>query len=141
MVVLSEKISIKVRFSEVDSLSIVWHGHYAKYFEDAREAFGVKYGLGYMDVFNHGFVTPIVKIQCEYKLPLAYGDTAMVEVIYHDNKAARIEMEYRITNSVSGVILAKGYSTQVFLDRKNLELQLIMPEFFEEWKRKWELPA
>ena len=25
----------KVRFEEVDSMGIVWHGHYASYFEDA----------------------------------------------------------------------------------------------------------
>lgn len=139
MVVLSEKININVRFSEVDSLFIVWHGHYLKYFEDAREAFGRKYGLGYLEMFNHGYVTPIVNIHCEYKAPLAYGDTAVVEVTYRDTKAARIEMDYIITNAKSGVLLATGYSTQVFLDRTKLELQLIMPPFFEEWKNKWGL--
>ena len=36
----------EVRFSEVDSMNIVWHGSYPLYFEDAREAFGAKYGLG-----------------------------------------------------------------------------------------------
>ena len=36
---------IEVRFSEVDSMGIVWHGSYAKYFEDAREEFGKKYNL------------------------------------------------------------------------------------------------
>ena len=139
MIILSEKINIKVRFSEVDSLSIVWHGHYTKYFEDAREAFGKKYDLGYLDIYSKGFVTPIVKIHCDYKVPLVYGDTASAEVIYHDNKAAKIEMEYKITNTDSGILLATGYSTQVFLDRTNFELQLIMPVFFAEWKKKWGL--
>ena len=36
-----------VRFSEVDSMNVVWHGSYPLYFEDAREAFGKKYGLEY----------------------------------------------------------------------------------------------
>ena len=45
---LSEVIPINIRFHEVDSLRIVWHGHYLKYFEDGREAFGRKYGIGYM---------------------------------------------------------------------------------------------
>ena len=31
---------LKVRFNEVDSMAIVWHGNYVKYFEDARIAFG-----------------------------------------------------------------------------------------------------
>lgn len=137
MTILSEKASITIRFSEVDSLAIVWHGHYLKYFEDAREAFGRKYGLGYLDMFERGYVTPIVNIHCEYKTPLTYGDTAIAEITYRDTKAARIEMDYRITNTASGVLVATGYSTQVFLDRDKFELQLIMPDFFAEWKQKW----
>ena len=39
---------IRVRFSEVDSMGVVWHGNYLKYFEDGREAFGRKHGLGYV---------------------------------------------------------------------------------------------
>ena len=40
---LTESKQILIRFSEVDSMSIVWHGSYVQYFEDAREAFGRKY--------------------------------------------------------------------------------------------------
>ena len=46
--VLSAVRKIDIRFSEVDSMHVVWHGNYAKYFEDAREAFGEKYGLDYL---------------------------------------------------------------------------------------------
>lgn len=137
MPILSEKIAINIRFSEVDALSIVWHGHYLKYFEDAREAFGRKYGLGYLEMYEHGYITPIVNIHCEYKFPLTYGDKAIAEVTYRDSKAAKIEMEYKITNADTGVLLATGYSTQVFLDRTKSELQLIIPDFFAEWKNKW----
>jgi len=47
---LKASTEIEVRFSEVDSMNIVWHGAYSLYFEDAREAFGKKYGLGYLDI-------------------------------------------------------------------------------------------
>jgi acyl-CoA thioester hydrolase len=137
---VSEKTQIRVRFNEVDSLCIVWHGHYLKYFEDAREAFGRKYGLGYLEMYDQGFVTPIVSIRCDYKLPLSYGDEAVVEIVYRDTKAARIEMEYRITSAASGALVATGSSTQVFLDRNTQELQLTLPGFFEEWKKKWGIP-
>lgn len=137
MPILSEKVAINIRFSEVDSLSIVWHGHYLKYFEDAREAFGRKYGLGYFEMYEQGYVTPIVNIHCEYKAPLAYGDEAIAEITYRDSKAAKIEMEYKIINAKTSTLLATGYSTQVFLDRTKSELQLIVPDFFAEWKKKW----
>ena len=42
---------LRVRFSEVDSMRVVWHGEYVRYFEDGREAFGEQYpGLGYLDI-------------------------------------------------------------------------------------------
>ena len=87
---LSDKIEIKVRFNESDPLGIVWHGHYLRYFEDGREAFGEKHGLRYLDIYKLGFVVPIVNANCNYKKALKYGDTAIVETIFTDNPAAKI---------------------------------------------------
>ena len=41
MDLLSAEKRIEIRFSEVDMMGVVWHGAYAKYLEDAREAFGL----------------------------------------------------------------------------------------------------
>ena len=57
---LTAEKDFEVRFSEVDSMNIVWHGSYPLYFEDAREAFGAKYGLGYMTIFSNGYFAPLV---------------------------------------------------------------------------------
>ena len=54
--ILSVTKPFEVRFSEVDSMGVVWHGHYAMYFEDAREAFGAKYGLEYLMMYGKGFL-------------------------------------------------------------------------------------
>jgi acyl-CoA thioester hydrolase len=137
MPVLSEQVEVNVRFSEVDSLTIVWHGHYVKYFEDSREAFGRKYDLGYLDIYSNDFLTPIVSVNCEYKKPLHYGDKALVEATYVDSKAAKIIFNYTIRNARTLELLATGSSTQVFLSRANFELYLSVPEFFENWKKKW----
>ena len=37
---LTNRTTFRVRFSEIDSMQIVWHGEYVRYFEDGREAFG-----------------------------------------------------------------------------------------------------
>lgn len=54
-----------IRFSEVDSMNVVWHGSYPLYFEDAREAFGEKYGLEYMAslltaIMHHWLTFPFI---------------------------------------------------------------------------------
>ncbi|MFH0758774.1 MAG: acyl-CoA thioesterase, partial [Bacteroidota bacterium] len=93
---LVDRTEVKVRFGEVDSMRIVWHGNYLKYFEDAREAFGERYGLGYLEVYKHNVMIPIVKVQCDFKKPLKYGENAIVEATFVNTEAAKIVFEYKI---------------------------------------------
>jgi len=133
---IKASVEVEVRFSEVDSLAIVWHGHYLKYFEDAREAFGRKFGFGYLDIFNNGFVTPLVNISCDYRKPLVYGDKAIVEIVFVNTPAAKIIFEYKVFNAATKELVATGSSTQVFLTRENSELHMTVPGFFAAWKKK-----
>ncbi|MCW3467538.1 acyl-CoA thioesterase [Chitinophaga nivalis] len=133
---LTESTSIQVRFNEVDSLGIVWHGHYVRYFEDGREAFGEKYGLRYLDFFEQGYTVPVVNVQCDYKRSLRYGDMVVVETRFVDNMAAKIKFEYTLTNPATGEVIAKGSTVQVFLDKETTTLQLTTPAFFNAWKKQ-----
>ncbi len=131
---LTARKEVEVRFNEVDSMGIVWHGNYAKYFEDAREEFGRKYNLGYLRIFGEGFYAPLVKLDFNYKKPLVYGDKAVVEVRYRAVEAAKICFEYTIYSADDGAVVATGSSVQVFLDR-NYELLWSTPDFYERWKK------
>ena len=126
---LVNKTSLRVRFSEVDSMQIVWHGEYVRYFEDGREAFGREFaGLGYMDIYASGYTAPIVELHLQYRKPLKVNDTAVVETRYIATEAAKVCFE----------VVAEGSSTQVFLDSRG-ELQLLAPEFYRKWKERWEV--
>lgn len=133
---LKETIPFSVRFSEVDSMNIVWHGSYSLYFEDAREAFGKRYGLGYFDIFGNGYYAPLVELSFNYKRPIKYGMRPEITIVYRHTDSAKIVFDYEIRDTVSGDILATGHSVQVFMD---MQYQLVWanPEFYEEWKQKW----
>ncbi|MCL1968040.1 MAG: acyl-CoA thioesterase [Bacteroidetes bacterium] len=135
---LVEEIEVKVRFSEVDSMGIIWHGAYVKYFEDAREAFGKKFGLGYMFIHRNGFYAPLVDLNFQYKQPLKYEDTMRVKITYIPTEAAKIIFEYEIRNAATGELCTTGKSVQVFLDA-NYELVLFNPAFFVKWKEEHEV--
>lgn len=132
---LVNRKEISIRFSEVDSLQIVWHGNYLKYFEDGREAFGKEFGLGYLDVYKNGLLIPVVKIECEYKYPVKYGETIVIETKYINCDEAKIQFQYTIYRKSDNKLVATGKSTQVFLDEK-YELFLTLPPFYENWKRE-----
>lgn len=136
---LGNCIEILVRFNEADPLGIVWHGHYIRYFEDGREAFGKEHGLGYLDVYKLGYVTPVVSVQCDYKKSLRYGDTVRVDTLYVPLEAAKIKFTYRLFNAATNELVATGSSVQVFLDKENSILQLNNPPFFDRWKKEHSL--
>jgi len=136
---LTATATTKVRFNEVDPLGITWHGHYVTYFEDGREAFGAKFGLHYLDIFNNGYVAPIVNLNLDYKKMLKYGDSVLIETSYEDSHAAKIIFKYKLYNAATMELVATGSTTQVFLDVTKQQLQLRFPAFFEEWKKKHNL--
>jgi len=78
---LQDQTEITVRYNEADPLGIVWHGHYLRYFEDGREAFGKIHGVSYLDFYRNGLAVPVVSVNCDYKRPLRYGDSVIVETI------------------------------------------------------------
>lgn len=133
---LINTVKSKIRFSEVDSMGVVWHGNYVKYLEDGREAFGQEYKLGYYDVYDHGLYTPLVKLDIDFKQIIKYGESIIIETEYIPVDAAKIIFKYRIINANTKNVVLTAKSTQVFMDKKG-ELQLTNPDFYAEWKEKW----
>ena len=133
---LISKVDTIIRFSEVDSMGVVWHGNYVKYLEDGRESFGLEYQLGYYDIFKFGLMSPIVKLNMDYKLMIKYGEKVIIETEYVHTRAAKIIFKYRILNSSSNELVLTAESTQVFINKQG-ELQLTNPDFYLEWQKRW----
>lgn len=131
---LSIKKQLDIRFSEVDSMGVVWHGSYMLYLEDAREAFGAKYDLGYLRFFAEGYYAPLVDVQLKYKQPIIYSMHPEIEITYTPTEAAKIVFDYKITDG--DTLLATAHTVQVFMD-KQYKLVLGNPPFFEKWKEQW----
>lgn len=127
---------LEIRFSEVDSMGVVWHGSYPLYFEDARELFGKKYDLTYMGFFDQGCFAPIVELTFHYKKPIKYGMRPRIDIIYRPTEAAKIVFDYEIYDTEDESLIATGHSVQVFMNR---QYQLIWenPEFYLQWKKRW----
>lgn len=117
-------------------MQIVWHGNYVKYFEDGREAFGKQYEVGYMQIYDWGYMVPLVHIECNFKKFLKYEDSVIIETEYIPTEAAKIIFDFRLYRKSDNELVCDGRSIQVFLG-KNAELLLYLPEFYSDWKRKW----
>ena len=132
---LIDKVEINIRFSEVDSMAIVWHGNYVKYLEEGRESFGKHFGISYLDIYAHKVMAPVVNMDISFKKQVKYGETIIVETKYIDQPAAKLSFNYRIYRKSNNELIATATTTQVFVD-SNFEMLLYPPEFALEWKRK-----
>ena len=132
---LSVEKQLEVRFSEVDMMNVVWHGAYPLYLEDAREAFGEKYGLSYKLYISENIFVPIVEMTMSYKQPLRFGMRPTIKITYRPTDSAKILFDYTIYDPETGTVFLTAHSVQVFMDR-DYKLMWYSPEFYTEWKKK-----
>lgn len=135
MKVLKDRAEVKVRFGEVDSMGIVWHGNYVKYIEEGRESFGKKYGISYLDIYAQGIMAPVVNMIIDYKKQVKYGDVLVIETEFVDTKAAKIVFNFKIFRKSDNELVVIAQTTQVFIDMER-EMILYPPQFVLDWKKK-----
>lgn len=125
----------RVRFEEVDSLGIVWHGRYASYFEDGRMAFGDEFGLTYHLFRENRTAAPVVQMHLDYKRPLHFDERITVETSLHWSDAARLNFSYRIYGQ-NDQLAASGYTVQLFTENNGTVL-LIPPPWLLDFQDQW----
>lgn len=123
---LSTETEIVVPFHDVDSLHVVWHGHYVKYFETARCQLLESFDYSYEQMRDSGYAWPVVDMRIKYVKPLRFNQKIVVETNLVEWEY-RLKIKYLIRNTGSGVTLTKGYTIQVAVDMETQEMCLESP--------------
>jgi acyl-CoA thioester hydrolase len=118
--------SFEVRFPEVDSYGVVWHGHYVLYFEVARNALCAAFGLTPAEALAHGYKVPITRVEMSLKRPATLDDRLEVSAILVPADTAKLVMTYEIRRLPEKTLLAAGSTEQVVLNPDG-ELLLTLP--------------
>jgi acyl-CoA thioester hydrolase len=130
----SEKLSltteIVVPFHDLDPLEIVWHGHYVKYAEIARNRLLQEIHYDYPDMKASGYAWPIIEFKMRYIKPATYGMKLLVQACITEIQN-RLYVEYLITDTNKKRI-SKGYSIQVAVDIKTGEMCLASPQILQD---------
>ena len=135
---LSVTLDCTVPFYDLDAIQMVWHGNYVKYMENAREAFGAKYGLEYLHIFNSGYTAPMVDMHIKYRNSARIGDILKIKITYVPTKAAKLVFQYIITRPKDNAVIIEADTTQLFVSRSGV-FELSNPDFIVEWKNRWNI--
>jgi acyl-CoA thioester hydrolase len=129
--VLQAEVEILVPFFDVDMMEVVWHGHYVKYFEEARCALLDKLGHNYRHMRDAGYAWPIIDLQLRYIRGAQFGQRIKVraDLIEWEN---RLKINYLITDVATGERMTRGSSVQVAVEIATREMLLASPKVFVE---------
>ncbi|MNI66033.1 MULTISPECIES: thioesterase family protein [unclassified Pseudomonas] len=125
--VLHADTQILVPFFDVDSMHVVWHGHYVKYLEMARCALLDRLGHNYNAMHSSGYAWPVIDLQLRYVRGAVFGQTLNVRasLVEWEN---RLKINYLISDLASGERLTRASSVQVAVHIASREMQLASPK-------------
>ncbi|MDF1790478.1 MAG: acyl-CoA thioesterase [Thalassobaculaceae bacterium] len=119
-------VVIEVPFHDIDPMEIVWHGHYAKYFEVARGKLLSSFAYNYPEMKESGFAWPVIEMRIRYIKPARFGQRVRVTATVLEYEF-RLRIGYLITDFESGERLTRGHSDQVAVDIETGEMSLGSP--------------
>lgn len=121
------RIEIPVRFSECDLYGVVWHGRYAVYLEEIRNAVCGKYGWTVRRAREKGVLIPVTRLEILYRAPARLDTKVRVTARLRVPEVARLVLDYEIRDA-SGALLTTATTEQV-VTREDGELLLALPPF------------
>jgi acyl-CoA thioester hydrolase len=124
-------IELLIPFHDLDPVNIVWHGNYAKYFEQARCALLETFNYNYDAMRASGYLWPVIDLHVRYIKPLHFNQRITVRATLREWEY-RLKIDYLITDALSGARLSKGSSVQVAVAAATKEMCLLSPRVLFE---------
>lgn len=124
---LSVDVPLKAEFYDVDSMKVVWHGNYIKFYEQARCVLLDLIGYNYNEMEEFGIAWPVVKLDVKYIQPIIFGQEFMVKATLEEYEN-RLKIRYLIYDPSTGAPLNKGMTIQMAVDMNKGESLLVSPD-------------
>jgi acyl-CoA thioester hydrolase len=129
-----DETQIRVRFNEVDSWGMVWHGHYIAWFEVGRMALLGKFDLLPEDFTRMGYMAPVVDLKCTFKESARLDEEVLIRTSVLKPTKAALTFQFQVLRKKDGKLLAAGEETQVLLALDGRMFYVIPPDLEEKLK-------
>ena len=123
---ISTETAITAQFYDLDPMGVVWHGNYARFFEQARCQLLDIIGYNYAEMQASGYIWPIVDMRIKYVRPIRFHQQfiASATLVEFEN---RLKIEYLLRDKSTGEILTKAFTIQIAVEASTNELCLESP--------------
>jgi acyl-CoA thioester hydrolase len=128
---ISAETEIVAQFYDLDPMQVVWHGNYARYFEQVRGHLLDMIDYNYQEMERSGYLWPIVDMRIKFVRPVRYLQRFRVEATLVEYEH-RLKINYVCRDAESGETLTKAHTIQVAVNAATQELNLESPLVFQE---------
>lgn len=112
-----------VKHLEIDSMNIVYHVNYPRWFEIGRMDYLKKAGISNSGIAHKGFYLPLSEIECKFKSPAKLGDEITVITEVALMSCVKLKFDYKIINKKSGKLIAVGHTVHAWTDKNIRPIQ------------------
>lgn len=131
---------VRVRYKDTDQMGVVYNGNYFTWFEVGRVELLRDIGISYKDLEKRGVFTAVAEAYCKYIKPARFDDEIIIKTRIRKLTETRIEFEYSLYRKDDELLLAKGYTLHVFVDKniKPVNLKKVDEDLWKLLKEKVE---
>ena len=104
----------RVRYYETDLMGVVHHTNYLRFFEMGRVEYLHRAGVSLMDLQADGIVTPITKVDAQYKHPLRFDDEFEIRVHMVTFTRVKMDFTFEVVNVATGDVCVTGATQNLF---------------------------
>lgn len=127
----NSETKIRVHYALTDQMGMVYHGHYAQFYEIGRTEAIRTLGYTYKDIEAMGVIMPVVDVHTRFLRPAKYDDLITVKTTLRNLPEDHKILFHSMIYNESDHLLNSGAVTLYFLDAKTMkrcQMPLILKE-------------
>ncbi len=130
----THKTQIRVHYALTDQMGVVYHGHYAQFYEIGRTDSLRSLGFTYKSIEASGIILPVIDIHSKFLRPARYDDLITVVTTLRELPAHhKIVFHSEIYNE-KNELLNVGDVTLYFMEAKTMKRSNIPEDLKEKLK-------
>ena len=110
------EIVVRVNYSEVDQMGVVYHARYVVWLDMARTEHLRRTGLTYREMEEHGYRLVVGELNVRYLRSARYDDECRVRCWVRDLASRRVIFGYAVEHATTGELLVTASTSMIVLD-------------------------
>lgn len=121
----------KVNFYDTDTMAVVHHSNYIRWFEIGRVELLRAVGITLGEMMEDGYVFPITDVSAKFHSPGYFDDELIIETTPTALTRAKMAFDYRILRKSDRTLLVTGHTQNVFTEKATGKITRLPAKYFE----------